>query len=56
MKTIFSTARQLISLDVLPKESKFNQQYFIDYVFPDLKMENLNFVVKCRLQLLGAHR
>jgi hypothetical protein len=41
--TIFFTAHQLILLDVLPKRSKFNQQYFIDYVFPDLKTENPNF-------------
>jgi hypothetical protein len=43
MITIFFTARQLILLDVLPKGSNFNQQYFIDYVFPDLKTENRNF-------------
>jgi hypothetical protein len=41
--TIFFTARQLILLDVLPKVSKFNQQYFIDDMFTDLKMENRNF-------------
>jgi hypothetical protein len=35
MITIFFTARPLTLLDVLPKGSKFNQQYFIDYVFPD---------------------
>jgi hypothetical protein len=29
-------------LNVLPKRSKFNQQCFIDYVFPDLKTENRN--------------
>jgi hypothetical protein len=43
MIMICFTARQLILLDVLPKGSKFNQQYFIDYVFPDLKTENQNF-------------
>jgi hypothetical protein len=43
MITISFTAGQLILLDVLPKGSKFNQQYFIDYVFPDLKMDNRNF-------------
>jgi hypothetical protein len=37
MIMIFFTARQLLLLDVLPKGSKFNQQYFIDYVFPDSK-------------------
>jgi hypothetical protein len=41
--TIFFTAHQLILLDVRPKGSKFNQQYFINYVFPDLEMENRNF-------------
>jgi hypothetical protein len=41
--TIFFTARQLILLNVPPNGSKFNQQYFIDYVFPDLKAENRNF-------------
>jgi hypothetical protein len=30
-------------LDVLPTGSKFNQQYFIDYVLLDLQTENLNF-------------
>jgi hypothetical protein len=39
----FFTACQLIMLDVLPKGSRFNQQYFIDYVFLGLKTENLNF-------------
>jgi hypothetical protein len=43
MIMIFFTTRQLILLDVLPKGSKFNQQYFTDYMFPDLKMEILNF-------------
>jgi hypothetical protein len=47
---IFFTARQLIMLDVLPKGSKFNQQCFVDYVFPDSKTENRNF----RLQLFGC--
>jgi hypothetical protein len=43
MITISFTARQLIPLDVLPEESKFNQQYFINYMFPDLQTENWNF-------------
>jgi histone-lysine N-methyltransferase SETMAR len=43
MIMIFFTARQLILLDVLPKGSKFNQQYFINYLFPDLKTKNLNY-------------
>jgi hypothetical protein len=34
-------------LDVLPKGSKFNQQYFIGYVFLDFKAENRS----CRRQI-----
>jgi hypothetical protein len=41
--TIFFTAHQLFLLDILPNGSKFNQQYFIDYVFPGSKTENRNF-------------
>jgi hypothetical protein len=33
MIMIFVTARQLILLDVLPRGSKFDQQYFIDSCF-----------------------
>jgi hypothetical protein len=40
MITIFFTVRQPIMLDVLPQENKFNQQYFIDFMFRDLKREN----------------
>jgi hypothetical protein len=39
----FVTGRKLIMLNVLPKGSKFHQIYFIDYFFPDLKTENVNF-------------
>jgi hypothetical protein len=55
MITIFFAARQLILLDVLPKGSKFNQQYFIDYVFPDLKTENPNFRRRMPLAIPGAY-
>jgi hypothetical protein len=53
--TIFFTARQLILLGVLPKGSKFNQQYFIDYIFPDLKTENLNFRRRMPLATFWVH-
>jgi hypothetical protein len=43
MITIFFTGRKLIALDILPTESKFSQLYFVDYVFPDLKKENVDF-------------
>jgi histone-lysine N-methyltransferase SETMAR len=55
MVTIFFTARQLIMLDVLPKGSKFNQQYFIDYVFPNLKTKNLNFRRRMPLATFWVH-
>jgi hypothetical protein len=37
LRTIFFTGRKLTVLDVLPKGSKFNQLYFVDYIFPNLK-------------------
>jgi hypothetical protein len=55
MITIFFTACQLILLDVLPKGSKFNQQYFIDCVFPDLKTENLSFRGRTPLATFWVH-
>jgi hypothetical protein len=55
MITIFFTARELILLDVLPKGSKFNQQYLIDYVFPDSKTENLNFRRRVPLSTFWVH-
>jgi hypothetical protein len=54
MITIFFTVHQLILLDILPKGSKLNQQYFIDYVFPDLKTENRDFRRRMRLQVFGC--
>jgi hypothetical protein len=41
--TIFFTGRKLSVLGTLPKGSKFNQLYFVIYIFPDLKRENVNF-------------
>jgi hypothetical protein len=34
MITLFFTGRKLIVRDILSKGSKFNQLYFIDYIFP----------------------
>jgi hypothetical protein len=42
MITLFSTARKLIALEVPPKGRRFNQQYFIDCIFSDLKKANVN--------------
>jgi hypothetical protein len=55
MIMLFFTARQLILLDVLPKGSKFNQQYFIDYLFPDLKTANQNFRRRMALATFWVH-
>jgi hypothetical protein len=43
MITIFFTGRKLTVRDISPKGSKFNQLYFVDYIFPDLKREGMNF-------------
>jgi histone-lysine N-methyltransferase SETMAR len=55
MIKIFFTARQLILLDVLLKGSKFNQQHFIDYRFPDFKTENQNFRRRTPLATFWVH-
>jgi hypothetical protein len=55
MVTIFFTARQLIRLDVLPKGSKFNQQYFIDYAYPCFKTENRKFRRRMPLATFWVH-
>jgi hypothetical protein len=38
----FFTAKKLITFDVLPRRNTFNQLYFINNIFPDLKTANLN--------------
>jgi hypothetical protein len=43
MIPLFFTRQQLLVIDILAKGSKFNQLYFVDYNFPDLKMESVNF-------------
>jgi hypothetical protein len=42
LRMIFFTGHKRIVLDILPKESKFKQVYFVDYIFPDLKKKNVN--------------
>jgi hypothetical protein len=37
MKTTFFTGRKLIMPNIITKESKFNQLYFVDYIFLGLK-------------------
>jgi hypothetical protein len=55
MITIFFTAHQLILSDVLPKGSKFNEQRFINSVFPDLKMKDRNFHRRMPLATFWLH-
>jgi hypothetical protein len=43
MITVFFAAKKLIVFDVLPRGNTFNQLYFINNTFPDLKIANLNF-------------
>jgi hypothetical protein len=43
MITLFSTTRKMIALNVLAKHHKYNQQYFVGYIVPDLKKANLSF-------------
>jgi hypothetical protein len=43
MITTFFAGHKLIVLDILLKASKFNWPYFVDYIFPDLNREKLNF-------------
>jgi hypothetical protein len=43
MITVCFTAKKLLMFDVLPEDSTFNQLYFINNIFPDLKTVNLKF-------------
>jgi hypothetical protein len=43
MMTVFSTARQLIVLDAFPKGQKYNQEYFVQNIFPPLLNEKKRF-------------
>jgi histone-lysine N-methyltransferase SETMAR len=42
MVTIFFTATKLLVLDVLPRGNKFNQDYFLTIIAPELSRENTN--------------
>jgi hypothetical protein len=43
MITVFFTARQSMALDILPKEQKYNQKYFVQKIFPSLLNEKKRF-------------
>jgi hypothetical protein len=56
MIAVYFTGRKLIILDIWPKGSKFNQLYFVDYIFPDLKRANLNFHCPIPQATFGVHK
>jgi hypothetical protein len=43
MIKVYFTAKKLAVFDVLPRGSTFNQLYFINHIFPNLKAVNVNF-------------
>jgi hypothetical protein len=43
MIMVFFARLKRVMFDILPKWSKFNQLYFVDYIFPDLKRVNEHF-------------
>jgi hypothetical protein len=54
MITISFTGCKPVVLDILPKQSKFNRLYSVDSFFPDLKKENVNFIIGSRSRLSGC--
>jgi hypothetical protein len=42
MITASFTTKKFIVFNVLPRDGIFNQPYFFDHIFPDLKTANLN--------------
>jgi hypothetical protein len=50
------TGGKLFVLDILSTGSKFNQRYFVDYIFPDLQRENVNFHHRIPLATFWVHR
>jgi hypothetical protein len=51
----FFIGHKLIMIDIVPKGSKFNQPYFINYIFPDLNGENVNLIVGFPRRLLDTY-
>jgi hypothetical protein len=57
MITFFFIARKLIVLDDLSKWHKYNQQYVVNYIFPDLKQARPKFsLLDAGANFLDAHR
>jgi hypothetical protein len=55
MITLFLTTRKPIVLDVRPKGHNYNQQYFVDYSFPELKKANLSFHRRMPESIVWVH-
>jgi hypothetical protein len=55
LRTIFFTSRRLLVLDALPKSAKFNQNYFINAIFPGLYNEKRGISRKEGLQAFSVH-
>jgi hypothetical protein len=56
MITILFSGCKVMVFNILPKGSKLNQLYFVNYIFPDLNQENVNFHVGPHKQAtFGVH-
>jgi transposase len=55
MVTIFFTSRRLLVLEALPKGTKFNQDYFIDAIFPGLYNEKTRISHKSNFPAFSVH-
>jgi hypothetical protein len=55
MGTILFTWTRLLVMNSLPKRTKFNQDYFVDAVLPDLYSENAQIVRRKVLPSSSVH-
>jgi hypothetical protein len=55
MITIFFIGHKSIVLGIVPKGTKFNQLYFVDYIFSGLNRENAILIVGFRRRLLDTY-
>jgi hypothetical protein len=53
--TMFFTGTKLLVLDVLPREQKFNQNYFLTAIAPELSKENSNAKRRVHKERLVVH-
>jgi histone-lysine N-methyltransferase SETMAR len=55
MIMVFFTAKKLIVFDVFPRGGAFNQLYFVNNIFADLKIANLNSRRQKTESTFGVH-